>query len=888
MDAALPSGLVTFMFTDVEGSTRSWAADPEAMSASLGVHDQIMRSAIADHGGYVFTTAGDSFAVAFTRASDAVGAATRIQTELDRAEWPGPALRVRMGLHLGEAHERDGDYFGPVVNTTARVEAAGHGGQVLITDAVRAAAHVTGTTDLGPVLLRDHTEPMRLHQLGNHTFAPLRVIDPDLTNLPVPRSRLLGRDDEVLRIRKSLGEHRLVTITAGGGAGKTRIALEIGDAELQHCTDGVWFVDLARVAHEEEVPMAVCQAVGLDLGTGDVTDQLVGFCRDKQLLLVLDNCEHVVEAAADLADALLADRSPARMLATSREALDVEGEVVHVLAPLDAGGSDAPAVRLFLDRATALDADLHYDPDELATVAELCRRLDGSPLGIELAAARSLVMRPAELLDGLDDRFRLLSGGRRRNKQRTLEATLAWSYELLDDEEQSVLRSLGVFADGFDLDAVAAVAGVPLSVAVDLLDSLIAKSLVVRVERAEPTRFRLLETVKAYAEDRLVDAGEAEKVRSRHLDHFADRTDEGGRTILGRAGHARRLRADRANLSAAAEWGTASGRLDAAGRLLAGTYVAYEQHAAWGELEGLIDRWLERLGDGDVDTRTRDEVVVVRMLCRLNSAQIDAVVGSYPEIDALATPEARLIGLALFAYVLAYPGEAADTIARCEALRAELVEQGETAVSGAAGAALTVARAVNTSDWDTDAAVSHPLWAEAAEAARAADLTIAQGIAVTSHGLCQVIDGQAADALVTIEGVDDLGVPRITSDEVRALAYLALDDVDAAADAIQRSCASALTGRVPTSQFLSLALMSAWCLHEGDRDRALELLLECRFYREPAGQLLCHHLGRQLGAEQRVRDQMMASWPPTPEMLELHRHGGLDVLRAEMARRGLR
>lgn len=886
MNTAHPSGLVTFLFTDVESSTRLWAADPDAMSASLEQHDAIMRSAVAAHGGYVFTTAGDSFAVAFSRASDAVAAAVRAQAELDGAAWAGPPLRVRMGVHLGEARERDGDYFGPVVNTTARVEAAGHGGQVLVTEAVRAAAGLTDTTDLGPVLLRDHAEPIVVHQLGRASFAPLRVVDPELTNLPVPRSRLVGRTDEMVRVRKSLGEHRLVTITAGGGAGKTRLALEVGDAELTHRPDGVWFVDLTAVAHDEDVPIAVTQAIGLSIDGQDATEELTDFLRDKSILVILDNCEHVVDAVADLVDRLLADRSTARFLATSREAIDVDGEVVHVMAPLDSEGADAPAVRLFVERASALDADLSYDATELATVGEICRRLDGSPLAIELAAARALVMAPGELLAGLDDRFRLLSGGRRRNKQRTLEATLAWSYDLLEPAEQSLLRVLGVFVDGFDVEAAAAVAGLRPVATIDLLDGLIAKSLVVRVERAVPTRFRLLETVKAYAEDRLVDSGEAATVRDAHLSHFADRSDEGGRVMLALLDHSHRLRPDRANLSAAAEWGTSSGRFDDAARILGGAFGAYEQHAAWGELDGLIDRWRAASASAEVDRRLDDEVAVVQLVCQLNGAKIDAVLASFPVIERLETLEARLIGLGLFAYVLAYPGEAGEMLERCEGLLAELLDRGERTVTRVSGGALALARAVNASNWDAQPGEVHQPWADAAEATGIAGLAIGLGMSLTSHGLCQVFDGDPAGALETVADVDDLGVPRVSSDEVRAMAHLALDEVDLAAEAIHHSCVSAASGKVPTSQFTSLGLLAAWALHEGDRERALELLLSCRFYREPAGQLLCHHLARELGVEQRLRELMMESWPPTPEALARHRTGGIDVLRAEMNRRG--
>ena len=444
-----PSGTVTFLFTDVEGSTRLWAADAAAMSASLLVHDSILREAIEAGGGYVFTTAGDSFAAAFSKASDAVNAAERIQARLADAAWPGPALRVRIGVHLGEAEERGGDYFGPVVNTTARVEAAGHGGQTLITDTVRVAARVEAT-DLGVHRLRDVDEPMHLFQIGDGVFPALRALDnaPE-TNLPARPNRLIGRAAEVAEARRLLTSHRLVTLSAVGGSGKTRLAIAVGEEELHHRSGGVWFVDLTSVMNPDEIAAAVAGATGLRLTSGDATAQVVAFFADKAALVILDNCEHVIDGCAEFVEAMLASPGATAMLATSREALDVDGERVMglgSLATLDGegtAGATSPAVELFVERAIAIDPGFTMSDDDAPIVAELCARLDGMPLAIELAAARVTVMSPAELLSGLDDRFNLLSGGRRRQRQRTLEATLDWSYDLLDAEQQTRLPVVG-------------------------------------------------------------------------------------------------------------------------------------------------------------------------------------------------------------------------------------------------------------------------------------------------------------------------------------------------------------------------------------------------------------------------------------------------------------
>ena len=476
------------------------------MAASLAVHDTIIRGVIEAAGGYVFSTGGDSFAAAFSRSSDAVSAALKAQSELAAANWPGPILRVRMGLHLGEADERGGDYLGPAVSTAARVAAAGHGGQVVLTDSVRMAARAT-TVDLGVHHLRDVEEPLRLFQLGAARFPPLRVVDPAMTNLPVRPTRLIGRDDDVDRIRTLLAQHRLVTVTAVGGSGKTRVAIAVGEEEMPHRTNGVWFADLTAVTSDAEVPAAVAKAVGLSLQGGDTIAQVVDHLADREALVILDNCEHVIDGCARFADGFLTKAGQSVLLATSREALGVDGEATMLLGPLGADGSDAPAVRLFADRAASADHRFVVDDTNAETLAAVCRRLDGIPLGIELAAARITMMTLAEIEAGLDDRFAMLVGGRRPPRHRTLHATLDWSFNLLHDDEQRVLQSLGTFIDGFDIDAVAAVAGMQRGEAFAAVEALMSKSLVVRADGDERARFRLLETVKAYAEDHLAATG---------------------------------------------------------------------------------------------------------------------------------------------------------------------------------------------------------------------------------------------------------------------------------------------------------------------------------------------------------------------------------------------
>lgn len=518
-DAAVgPSGIVAFLFTDVEGSTALWAADTEGMSASLRVHDELVRTAVEDRDGHVFATAGDSFSAAFQRASDAVAAAEQIQAALDAAAWSGPVLRVRIGVHAGEAEERGGDYFGPAVNTAARVEAAGHGGQVLITDQVRSAANAVGVTDLGEHSLKGVPEPVRIFQVGGGEFPALRTTGVGGSNLPTPATRLVGRDADVRDVRLLLAQNRVVTLMAVGGTGKTRVAIEVADQLLPHWRDGVWFVDLTAAGSDADVAVAVARSIGLNIRGSDIVGQIAAAVASQSMLIVLDNCEHLIDACADLVDTVMAAGGASKVLATSREWLDIDAEQVVQLRSLDTSDVNSSAVQLFVQRARATDPDFAADSD--GVVAEVCRRLDGMPLAIELAAARVAVLTPAALLEGLDDRFRLLSGGRRRQRGRTLEATIDWSYDLLADDEQQFFRRLGVFLGSFDINAAATVAGVSVPEATDLTEALFARSLLA-ISIEWPGRFRLLETLKAYAEDRLVDAGEADETRQRLHRHFA-------------------------------------------------------------------------------------------------------------------------------------------------------------------------------------------------------------------------------------------------------------------------------------------------------------------------------------------------------------------------------
>jgi predicted ATPase/class 3 adenylate cyclase len=872
----LPSGTVTFLFTDVEGSTRLWAADKDAMSASLLVHDAILRSAIENNGGYVFTTAGDSFAAAFGRASDAVRAVTESQRALTDATWPGPVLRVRMGLHLGESEERGGDYFGPVVNTAARVEAAGHGGQVLITDAVRTAAGVAAVdlTDLGVRSLRDVAEPLHLFQLGTDTFASLRVIDPSMSNLPVRPTRLIGRDAELGRIRGLLAESRLVTVTAVGGSGKTRLAIAVGEAELPHHRGGVWFVDLTAVSNGADVPSAIANGLGLNLAAGDQTKQILAFLADKQALVILDNCEHVIEESAAFVEVFLARNNPTKILATSREAFDIDGERTIVLGSLATDTADSPGVRLFVDRATAVHPEFTLTGTNAATVSAICTRLDGMPLAIELAAARVTVMNPDELLAGLDNRFQLLSGGRRRSRQRTLEATLDWSYDLLTPEEQRVLRALGVFVDGFDLDAVAAVTALDRRTATGHIETLQAKSLVVRADKRKTTRFRLLETVKAYAEDRLVDTGEAETIRDRHLAHFHALAMADGRRVLGSLDVGLRLRHDCPNITTAFEWAAERDNWIVAGELLTASWSAYYLDVRFSEIRAALVRVGVQVADLDPDLHGC--INTQRFAASTMLSDLEVAIAAVYELTRSPQAVIRALGWACIAFLNAFgaPENVDGLLAKSAKERSEGTESAERSSDAQAVArtwALWATEVVALMSGDFER--SRNLSRELARTCRYVDAVIF----VVAAAVADVMLGQPETALATVAPLDELDLPFMDGTEVRVLAHLALGNTDTALGHLRRLATRAATGVYQSESDDAMLMFAALAHHEGDDETARHFLLNAGQGRQPGTIAYGRHLARKLEIADAYLEQ---------SQVEMFVVRSMKPLRAELTRRG--
>ncbi len=552
-----PSGTVTFLFTDVAGSTRLWAREPDAMEPALEIHDVIVRSAIEAAGGYIFTTAGDSFAAAFSSADAAVEAAATLQGGLWEAVWPtSRPIAVRVGLHAGVAVERDGDYFGPVLNTAARVEAAANAGQVVATAVVNELATAT-LHPLGNYELRDLPDALELFQVGEGEFGPLRSLDRVVSTLPVMGSRLVGRETEVGEVRTALESSRLITVVGVGGCGKTRLAVEVGGRELPERRH-VFFVDLTKAVDETDVLGQVIAGVGLVLNAGvDRQEALIKYLSGRESLVVLDNCEHLLDPVAELVEVLLNGCAELGVLATSREPLGLDGERVWRIPSLS-GGSAGAGVRLFVERAAERNGSFGTGAARADVIVEVCERLDGIPLAIELAAARTTSMSVEEIRDRLDDRFRLLTGGRRRARQRqqTLESVVTWSHDLLNHDEQVMLRRLAVFDGGFAGTDVGPVTGFDDYEALDLVESLVDKSLVdaSRLAAGVP-RLRLLETVRLYAQQRLEDAQEQTAVRDAHMQHFIGAG--AGHTLVGNIvdrGLLLRQLTEVDNVCAAIEW----------------------------------------------------------------------------------------------------------------------------------------------------------------------------------------------------------------------------------------------------------------------------------------------------------------------------------------------
>ncbi|HEY2213442.1 MAG TPA: adenylate/guanylate cyclase domain-containing protein, partial [Acidimicrobiales bacterium] len=555
-----PLATFTVLFTDIEGSTTLWEEHPDAMHVALIRHDAILRASIEEPGGVIFRTLGDSFCATFDSPDAALAAVVLAQQRLAAEVWPPHAvIRVRMGLHTGPCIERDGDFFGPVVNRTARLESAAHGGQSVLSEATAELVNPgvldrVDLEDLGLHRLKDLGRAEHIFQVTGPglltDFPPLRSLEnPDLpNNLPEQVTTFIGRETELGEIRTLIEQARLVTLVGSGGSGKTRLALQVAAEMLDGTGAGVWLVELAAVTDADLVLASLLSALGIREQPGQpLFATLIEAIGTRSFLVVLDNCEHVVAEVASIADRLLRACPQLHLLATSRETLAIDAEWTYRVPSLalpdpDDDTADAltfDAVQLFIDRARQHQPSFTADATTLPIILDLCRRLDGIPLAIELAAVRLRSMALSDILRHLDDRFALLTGGSRTAlaRQQTLRATVDWSYDLLTADEALVLRRLSVFAGGFTVDAAEAVcvSGTIASFAfLNILASLSDKSLV-QADIGEATRYHLNETIRQYAGERLAEDGDevARSARAAHAHFYLTLSEEAAPYLMG-------------------------------------------------------------------------------------------------------------------------------------------------------------------------------------------------------------------------------------------------------------------------------------------------------------------------------------------------------------------
>jgi predicted ATPase/class 3 adenylate cyclase len=616
--SARPTGTVTFLFSDIEGSTVRWEGAPEAMELALARHDELMREVLESHRGYIFKRMGDAFCVAFSTATDALAAALDAQRGLSAEDFSAVGdIRVRMALHVGQSVERDGDYFGPAVNRVARLLAIGHGDQVLVSGV--AADLLQGSMPsqsslrhLGEHRLKDLARPEQVYQLVApglpEKFPALRSLDELPNNLQAQLTSFVGRDEVVAEIKTLIDEHRLVTLVGTGGAGKTRCAIQIGAELLDGSGDGVWLAELAPISDPALVATVIAQALNVQESPNrPILDTLLAYLKRKRLLLILDNCEHVIDEARAVASAVLHACPEVRILATSREGLNISGEATYRMPSLAVPSSPQMlsgeemlhygAVQLFADRAYLSDRRFALTDENAPHVAEICRQLDGIPLAIELAAARVKVLSPQQLAKKLDERFRVLAGGDRSAlpRHQTMRALIDWSYDLLSNDERALFRKLSIFAGGFTLESASAVcsdAAIDELAVLDLLSSLVDKSLVQAEPVGSGTRYRLLESTRQYAREKLTESGAYDAVARAHAAAYlalAEELDDARETTPDRMWD-KRAEPELENFRAALGWAFGTPGDVLLGQRLAG--ALREVWYAFGVAEGR--RWVQR------------------------------------------------------------------------------------------------------------------------------------------------------------------------------------------------------------------------------------------------------------------------------------------------------
>ena len=622
-----PSGTITFLFTDIEGSSKLWESHPDAMRLALAKHDRMLREVFESHGGFIFKTIGDAFCVAFDTAHQAVTGAVEVQRSLYNESWYGiSSIKVRIALHTGPAEHRDGDYFGPSLNRVSRILAAAHGGQTLLSRVTEELVrdYLPGDVrfrELGEFRLRDLARPEHIFQVICNDlpseFPALRSLESVPNNLPSQLTNFIGREREIAEVKRLIATNHLITLTGTGGTGKTRLSLQVAAELLEKFPDGVWFVEFATIDDAALVYEAVAAALNVrQEPERSLAATLTDFLRQKHLLLIFDNCEHLVSACAALAETLLRASPCLFILASSREPLSIPGEKAWPLAPLSMPDQwreiviapDAvetmlkyEAIRLFIDRVSLARPGFELTPANVTPVAQICWRLDGIPLAIELAAARARVLSIQDIAERLDDRFQLLTGGSRTAvpRQKTLRALIDWSFDLLSEPERTLLRRLSVFARGRSLEAVEQVCtddSLEKWEIFDVLIQLVDKSLLT-VEKTpdDATRYYMTESVWDYSEIKLSEAGETETFRKRHLDYFLTYAEATEPKIFGPQQHAwlEKLDLDKINFRFAVQTSLdLPGQVKKGLRLLTATQRFVEVRGLFKETRESLDRLL--------------------------------------------------------------------------------------------------------------------------------------------------------------------------------------------------------------------------------------------------------------------------------------------------------